>query len=109
MIALWHQISSLVGSRGETSGSTQLPVVAPRRAQTEIEFSTPSGSGSEAQARSVAMAVADLARQFGYPVALTIRTGDGPVLLVVGGCWQHDQNQLRLPLELDLSRLYERC
>jgi hypothetical protein len=109
VIALWHQFSTLVGAGGHASGSTQLPVVAPRRAQTEIEFSTPSGSGSEVQARSVAMAGADLARRFGSPVALTIRTGEGSVLLVVGGCWQHDQKQIRLPLELEMSRLYERC
>jgi len=111
-IALWHQISDAVGPAQDLTGFTgytEPRIPAPNQAQTEIEVDTPSGSGSELQAHAIAMSVADLSTHFGHPVTLILHTGDGKVSLIVGGCWQHDRNEKRLPLELELSHLYEHC
>jgi hypothetical protein len=109
VIAAWRQITTIVGRFQRATGVTATPVVAPRRAETEIEIYAPTGRDSEPEDRRIAMSVADLLPQFGHPVALTIYINDGRVELVVGGCWRHDKDQQRLPLELEMSRIYEHC
>jgi hypothetical protein len=107
-MALWRQITAIVGPHDEARGSTRTPAVH-ARAETEIEISLPTASDSEPQAHQTAMSVADLLPQFGHPVALTLHTSDGPVQIVIGGCWRHEPDHRRLPLEVEMSHSYEKC
>lgn len=103
-MALWRQITDVVGLRTDASGSTQISVEH-SQAETQIDAGLPSGP----DARTTAFSVADLARQFDHPVQLTLRTGDGPVEVIVGGCERHDAGHRRLPLEIEMSHIYEKC
>ena len=96
-MALWRQITAIVGPHDEASGSTRTPAVH-AQAETEIEISPPPASDSEPEAHQTATSVAVLLPQFGHPVALTLHTSDGPVQIVVGGCWHHEPDHRRLPL-----------
>lgn len=107
-VALWSQIIAIVGPHDEASGSTQIPA-KPAWAETEIQISLPTGRDSEPAAHQTAMSVADLLPQFGHPVGLKMYTSDGPVEIVVGGCWRHEPDHRRLPLEVEMSRRYEKC
>lgn len=105
----WRDISALIGPGGELSGRTDVPREQGRQAETVVEFSLPSGAGSEAEARRVAFGAAGLLRRFGRPVAMTAYTDQGRIELIVGGCYRHDLDHRRLPLEAELSREFERC
>lgn len=48
-------------------------------------------------------------QRFGRPVAVTVRTGDGPTEFIVGGCYRHTPEHVRLPLEIELSTEFEKC
>lgn len=102
-MALWTQVTAIVGPHNEARGSTRTPAVH-AQAETEIEISLPPASDHQ-----TAISVADLLPQFGHPVALTLHTVDGPVQIIVGGCWRHEPGHRRLPLEVEMSRSYEKC
>jgi hypothetical protein len=40
---------------------------------------------------------------------LTAQTGEGAAEVIVGGCYRHDADHVRLPLERELSQRYETC
>jgi hypothetical protein len=107
-MALWRQIIAIVGPHDEASGSTQIPADH-GQAETQIEVSLPTGRDSEPAAHQMAVSVADLVQGFGRPVALTLRTADGSVQIIVGGCWRGEPDHRRLPLEVEMSRRYEKC
>ncbi|WP_292990931.1 hypothetical protein [Mycobacterium sp.] len=107
--ALWRQITELLGSRTDVSGSTHIPAERGSQAETEIEAGLPSGPNAASEGRLIAMSIADLVRQFNRPVELTLHSGDGPVRIIVGGCERHEPNYRRPPLEVEMSRIYENC
>ncbi|MFZ0905783.1 MAG: hypothetical protein WAN71_18320 [Mycobacterium sp.] len=107
-VALWSQIIAIVGAGDEASGSTQIPA-KPAWAETEIQISLPTGRDGEPGAHQTAISVADLLPQFGHPVGLRMYTSDGPAEIIVGGCWHHEPDHRRLPLEVEMSRRYEKC
>jgi hypothetical protein len=105
---VWRQLTAIVGPRNEARGFTRTPPVQ-AQADTEIEISLPTERDSEPGAHQTAISVADLLPQFGHPVAVTLHTAEGPVQIIVGGCWQHEPDHRRLPLEIEMSRSYEKC
>ena len=81
-MALWRQITTIVDPHDEASGSTRTPAVH-AQAETEIEISLPTAGDSEPDAHQTAISV--------------------------GGCWYHEPDHRRLPLETEMSRSYEKC
>jgi hypothetical protein len=106
---LWRQITELVGLRTDVSGSTNIPAERGRQAETQIDAGLPTGPDAESEGHQIAISLADLIRQFGHPVKLTLHGGDGPVQVIVGGCEHHQPDHRRLPLEIEMSRIYENC
>jgi hypothetical protein len=106
---LWRQITELVGLRTNVGGSTHIPAERGGQAETQIEAGLPTGPDADSEGHQIAMSLADLVRQFGRPVELTLNSGDGPVRIIVGGCERHEPDRRRLPLEIEMSRIYENC
>lgn len=105
----WREISALIGYYYEATGQTNVPAASGQQAETVVEFSIATDAGSQLQARHIAFGVPTLLQRLGRPVAVTIRTVDGPAEFVVGGCYRHDGKHRRLPLERELSAEFEKC
>ncbi len=105
----WREISALVGAYAEAKGQSTVPAAQGQQAETVVEFSIPTDAGSQVKARQITFGVPALIQRLGRPVAVTVRTVDGPAEFIVGGCYQHDAKHHRLPLELELSAEFEKC
>jgi hypothetical protein len=105
---LWREISDTIGIYYHAKGSTDSNVGL-RQALTEVEIDIPRSSDATENVARIIPAVAALLPRFGHPAALSVDVPDGQIELVVGGCFQHRPNHVRLPLEVELSRRYETC
>lgn len=105
----WREVSALVGPYWEATGHTDVPMAQGMQAESVVDFAISTDAGSQAEARRVAFGVPALLQRFGRPVAVTVRTGDGPAEFIVGGCYRHTPEHVRLPLEIELSTEFEKC
>ncbi len=105
----WREVSALIGSYYEATAEANVPAAAGQQAETVVKFAIATDAGSQPRARQIAFGVPTLLQRLGRPVAVTIRTVDGPAEFIVGGCYRHDEKHHRLPLELDLSAAFEKC
>jgi hypothetical protein len=107
-MASWTEISSVIGPYYDAKGTTDSNIGA-RQALTEIDVDIPQSADSTQHIDSVTRGVAALLPRFGHPAALVVRFPDGQLELVVGGCYRHEADHVRPPLELELSKQYEKC
>jgi hypothetical protein len=107
--SLWTQINELVGAANHASGVAGSPFGHPHQGDIAINVGIAYGPDEIEQGRRIGYAVAALLPQFGRPVALELDYGEGPVEIIVGGCYRHEGYHTPLPMETDLSRRYERC
>lgn len=105
----WREVSALVGPHHEATGRTDLPMAQGMQTESIVDFAIATDAGSQAEARRVAFGVPTLLQRFGRPVAVTVYTGDGPAEFIVGGCYRHTPEHVRLPLEIELSTEFEKC
>ncbi|MEZ0364756.1 hypothetical protein ACAG26_13770 [Mycobacterium sp. pUA109] len=106
--ALWSDISAAIGKYYDAKGVTR-PHGKWSQADTEIEIRIGKGRGNDVATQRIVPAVAGLLPRFGHPAALLVWGFDGPIEIVVGGCYRHQPEHKRLPLEIELSRQYETC
>jgi len=108
--ALWSQINEVVDPSYELTGVTR-PMQDDDQAETKIEIDIGPGANheNEADTARIARAVAALLPRFGHPTALVVWGPVTSIELVVGGCYRHDSDHERQPLELELAKQYERC
>lgn len=106
--ALWSDISAVVGRYDEAKAFTA-PLTDGRQALTEVEIEVPESADSDESVARIATGVPPLLPRFGHPTQLSLRTPDGPVELIVGGCFRHRDDHHRLPLDFSLSEQYEKC
>jgi hypothetical protein len=99
-LALWRQLSTVVGVSEDATGSTRVPALKNEQAQTTIEISLPYGAGSEPDARRIVFVVAELMARYRHPAQLTAHTGEGPAEIIVGGCYRHDAKHVRPAIEI---------
>jgi hypothetical protein len=107
-MALWTGISGAVGPYYDAKGTTDANV-GTRQALTEVDVDIPQSADSAQHVEPVTRGVAALLPRFGHPAALVVRIPAGQLELVVGGCYRHRADHVRLPLELALSKQYEKC
>ncbi|OHV06049.1 hypothetical protein [Mycobacterium talmoniae] len=106
--ALWSDISGVIGKYYRAKGSTAPPRPG-AQAETQLEIDIGQGRGNDVETQRIVPAVAALLPRFGHPAALLVWGYDGPIEIVVGGCYRHQPDHTRLPLEIELSRQYETC
>ncbi|WKG05854.1 hypothetical protein [Mycolicibacterium sp. HK-90] len=106
--ALWSDISAVVGEYYDAKADTA-PMSDRRQALTVVEIDVPKSADSDQDLARIAREVPPLLPRFGHPTQLSLRTPDGMVELIAGGCFTHRDDHTRLPLELELSARYEKC
>lgn len=107
VLTLWQQVSDAVAPYGHVTGVSNGP--AQLVPGISVELDLPTGRGAEPDQQRIAHAVAALLNQFGQPVTLEVHAGAGPIEVQIGGCFQHEPQHRRLPLELELAARYEKC
>jgi hypothetical protein len=107
-MALWTEISGVIGTYYDAKASTDSNIGL-RQALTEIDIDIPQSPEVAQDVARIVPAVAGLLPRFGHPAALSVRVPDGQIELVVGGCYKHKADHVRLPLEVELSKQYENC
>jgi hypothetical protein len=115
---LWTEIIAAVGTDNEADGVTG-SYVRDLQAKTEIGIAIKNSTNIEATKENVARSVAPLLSQFGHPTALVVEVGiyrpapeerdKTAIEIVVGGCYRHTPYHQPQPLELELSKTYEKC
>ncbi|BBZ15535.1 hypothetical protein [Mycobacterium branderi] len=106
--ALWSDISAVIGRYYDADGKTH-PRGKTDQTETHIEINIDQSPEAAENIQRIGRGVAALLPRFGHPAAMVVQTPDGPIEILVGGCYRHQPDHRRLPLELELSKLYEKC